>query len=46
MHTNKLLNSQKKGEMMKYRDPKPDILRIEELVKDVKSGDVGKTPAP
>ena len=40
MHTNKLLNSQKKGEMMKYRDPKPDILRIEELVKDVKSGDI------
>jgi len=25
---------------MKYRDPKPDILRIEELVKDVKSGDI------
>lgn len=25
---------------MKHRDPKPDILRIEELVKDVKSGDI------
>lgn len=25
---------------MKYKDPKPDILRIEELVKDVKSGDI------
>jgi len=24
----------------KYRDPKPDILRIEELVRKVKSGDI------
>lgn len=26
--------------MNKYKDPKPDILRIEELVKDVKTGDI------
>ncbi len=25
---------------MKYKDPKPEVLRIEELVKDVKSGDI------